>query len=237
MYIKENREQVTKRLKDAGYMNILAGYVISVFQNFENFLRTENDLVEDDIRLVLNEYNSSFITYELNAGIYTFNDLSEALFNILQPENEAYSNVFVIEFDDITIKTELVVRNCIIAIRFDEKSFFNTMLGFTPRWDYKQYNEYISQKIVNSNRTNKIRLKIDVTDGSVVNALKQQILYSFVLDKLPGYEVLSETETIHHKKINKSLLNTITFYLEDDNNVEVDFKRETLTFTLQMIKI
>ena len=29
----------------------------------------------------------------------------------------------------------------------------------------------------------------------------------------------------------------MTFYLEDDNNEEVDFNQETLTFTLQMIKI
>ena len=37
--------------------------------------------------------------------------------------------------------------------------------------------------------------------------------------------------------MNKSVLNTITFYLEDDDNKEVDFNQETLTFTLQMIKI
>ena len=29
----------------------------------------------------------------------------------------------------------------------------------------------------------------------------------------------------------------MAFYLEDDNNEEVDFNQETLTFTLQMIKI
>ena len=49
--------------------------------------------------------------------------------------------------------------------------------------------------------------------------------------------MFSEPETIHYKKINKSVLNTIMFYLEDDNNKEVDFNGETLTFTLQMIKI
>ena len=32
------------------------------------------------------------------------------------------------------------------------------------------------------------------------------------------------------------MLKTITSYLEDDNNEEVDFNGETLTFTLQMIK-
>ena len=46
-----------------------------------------------------------------------------------------------------------------------------------------------------------------------------------------------QPETIHYEKIKKSVLNTITFYLEDGNNEEVDFNKETLTFTLQMIKI
>ena len=77
----------------------------------------------------------------------------------------------------------------------------------------------------------------DVIDGSVVNGSRQPILYSFVLDKKPGYKVFSEPETIHYKKINKAVLNTMTFYLENDDNEEVDFNGETLTFPLQMIKI
>ena len=80
--IEEYKEQVTKRVKNEQYMNIVAGYVSSVFQDFESYLRTGVDLVEDDIKLVLDEYNSSFITYELQPGIYTFKDISEALFNI-----------------------------------------------------------------------------------------------------------------------------------------------------------
>ena len=231
--IEEYEEQVTKRMNDEQYMNILAFYTRSVFQDFESFLRTQIDLIEDDVKLVLDEYNSSFITYELQPGIYTLKDISEALFNILQSEYPVPSITIDIEFDNNTRKTKLVVNSGIIAIRFDEKSFFSTILGFTPGWDYKHYNKYISQKIVNLSNTNKIHLKCDVTDGSVVNGLRQSILYSFVLDKKPGYKVFLEPESIHYKKINKSVLNTITFYLEDDNNEEVDFNGETLTFTLQ----
>ena len=235
--IEEYEEQVTKRMNDEQYMKILALYTSSVFQDFESFLRTQIDLVEDDIKLVLDEYNSSFITYELEPGIYTFKDISEALCNILQSEYPGPSNVIDIEYDDITMKTKLVVNIGIIAIRFDEKSFFNTILGFTPGWDYKHYNKYISQKIVSLSNTNKIHLKCDIIDGSVVNGLRQPILYSFVLDKKPGYKVFSEPETIHYKKINKSVLDTITFYLEDDNNKEVNFNGEILTFTILMVKI
>ena len=80
-------------------------------------------------------------------------------------------------------------------------------------------------------------MNCDVVDGSVVNGLKQPLLYSFLVDKKPGYKTFSEPETIHYKKINKSVLNIITFYLEDDKNEEVIFNGETLIFTLQMIKI
>ena len=235
--IKEYNEQVAKRMNDEQYMNILAFYTNSSFQDFESFLRTQIDLVEDDIKLVLDEYNSSFITYELDPGIYTFKDISEALYSILQSDCPGDCNVIVIEYDDTNMKTKLDVKSGIIAIRFDEKSFFSTILGFTSGWDCKHYSKYIIQKIVNLSNTNKIHLKCDCIDGSVVKGIRQPILFSFVLDKPSGYKVFCEPETIHYKKIKKSVLNTITFYLEDDNNEGVDFNQETLTFTLQMIKI
>ena len=96
---------------------------------------------------------------------------------------------------------------------------------------------YTSDKVLNLNTVNKILLKCNVIDGSIQNGLRQPILFSFVLYKKPAYKVFCEPETIHYKKINKSVLNIITFYLEDDNNEEIDFNGETLTFTLQINKI
>ena len=82
-----------------------------------------------------------------------------------------------------------------------------------------------------------MHLKSDCIGGPVLNGIRQPILFSFVLDKPSGYKVFCEPEMIHYKKTNKSVLSTITFYLENDNIEEVDFNGETLTFTLQMIKI
>ena len=80
--VNEYREKVTKRMEDGGYMNFLAGYTKSVFQDFEGYLRTEVDLVEDDIKLVLDGYNSTFITYEIEPLIYSFKDLSETFLKV-----------------------------------------------------------------------------------------------------------------------------------------------------------
>ena len=170
-------------MKDDKYMRVLAIYVNSIFQDLESFLRTEIDSVEDESRLVLDEYIWSFTTYELEPGPYTFKAISKALLNILQLEYSGPSKVIDIEIDDITMKTKLVVRSGIIAIRFARKSFFNTILGFNPHWDYKHYNEYISQKNANLSSTKKRHLECDVIDGSVTNGLRQAIFFSCVLDK------------------------------------------------------
>ena len=131
-------------------------------------------------------------------------------------------------------------------MRFDKQSFFHTLLGFSPYWDYKPCNSnhvlipgvYPSDEIIlNLNTIDKIYLKCDCIDGSIQDGVRQPILFSFVLDKPAGYKLFCEPASILYQKINKSVLNTITFYLEADNNNEVNFNQETLTFTLQMIKI
>ena len=40
--IEQNKEQVTKRMEDEHYMNILSFYTSSVFQDFENFPQNRN---------------------------------------------------------------------------------------------------------------------------------------------------------------------------------------------------
>ena len=105
-------------------------------------------------------------------------------------------------------------------------------MGFSPFWDYKPTHAihadspgvYTSAKILNLSTVYKIYLKTDVIDESIVNGSRQPILFSFALNKPSGYKVFCEPETIHYKKI-KSVVNTITFYIEINDHEEVDFKR------------
>ena len=78
--IEEYNEQVTKRMNDGQYMNILAIHTSSVFQDFESFLRTRIDLIEDDIKLVLDEYNSSFFLLMNYNQVFTFLKIFPKLF-------------------------------------------------------------------------------------------------------------------------------------------------------------
>ena len=227
-----------------GYIILLTGYARFLFRDFESYLRIVVGLEEDDIQLILKQYNEKFITYELDPGNYTIEDLQKAVYPLGDHEG-----TLQIEYDDLNKKVKLILTrfgDTFGTLRFDKKALFHTLFGFTPYWDYKPTNTihadapgvYTNDKfILNLNTIDKIHLKCDIIDGSVHDGVRQPILFSFVLDKPSGYKVFRQPETIHYKKINKSVLNTITFYLEDDDHKEVNFNGETLTFTLQMIKI
>ena len=130
------------------------------------------------------------------------------------------------------------------VLRFHERPFSNTLLKFPAFWDFKPTSAidayspgvYTSDKSINLSTIDKILLKCDVIDGSVANGVRAPIRFSFIIDRPSGYKLVCEHETIHFEKIIKSVLNTITIFLKDDNREEVNFYGETLTFTLQMNK-
>ena len=115
------------------------------------------------------------------------------------------------------------------------KSELNKLLGFTLT-DYPS-GTHTSEKPGMITMTDKVHLKCDCVDGSIVNGIREQILFSFNSSAPPRYKIIKEPTTVLYKKINKTRLDTIQFFLEDSNHNPVDFNGETLTFTIQIIKI
>ena len=112
---------------------------------------------------------------------------------------------------------------------------FNKVLGFTQTNYPKGIHR--SEKPIMITPIDKVHLKCDCVDGSIVNGIRESILFSFNLSKPPGYKIIKEPTTILYKKINRTKLDRITFYLEDTDHNPVDFIGESVTFTLQIIKI
>ena len=125
------------------------------------------------------------------------------------------------------MNTKLFERSKIM--RFDDKAFFNTSLGFEFHWYHSPHHVYSGEYILNKNH-----LKCNVIDGSIVNGLREPIYLSFVLDKMSGFRVFCEPATF--RKRNKSVLITITVFLKDDDHKEVSLNGETVTFALQINK-
>ena len=179
------------------------------------------------------------IGYSLNPGIYEVVDLNKTLKHILT--NNVKVNVTI---DDIRLKSNLKINQTLI---FTEKTFFYTILGFTqsrsyPLDDIDQFYQliagsYKSDRPVNITGIDKIRLKCDCIQGSIVDGIREPILYSFALSSPPGHKIYKEPRIKLFKKVKKSVLSHITVYFEDDDHKPVDFNNETISFTCQLIKI
>ena len=93
---------------------------------------------------------------------------------------------------------------------------------------------YRSDEPINITGTDKIHLKADCIQSSIVIGIREPILYSFALGKPPGYKIFKEPRINFFEKINKSVLSQFTFYPEDDDHKPVGFNNETISFTCQL---
>ena len=195
----------------------------------------------DEIMDILDlKYNPTKRTgYSLNPGIYEVIDLNNTLKYILP--NTGKVNITI---DDIRLKSNLKTNQTLI---FTEKSFFYTILGFTrsryyPLDDTDGFYQliagsYNSDKPINITGIDKIHLKCNCIEGSIVNGVRETILFSFALSSPPGHKIYKEPRIKLFKKINKSVVSHITFYFEDDDHKRVDINSEWISFTCQFIKI
>ena len=176
---------------------------------------------------------SDCLEIEIPPGAYELIDIN----NAIQQEliNSCSSRLdsdfkINIEADTISMKSVLTTSYSI---------YFNSELNTLLRFTNKGYTAgtHISEKPVMITTTDKVHLKCDCVDGSIVNGIREQILFSFNLSAPPGYKIIKEPNIILYKKINKTRLDSIQFFLEDSNHNPVDFNGETLTFTIQIIKI
>ena len=96
---------------------------------------------------------------------------------------------------------------------------------------------YKSDESINITCIDKVHLKANCIQGSIVNGVREPILYSFALSSPPSHKIYKEPRVKLFKRINKSVLSHKTFYLEDDDHKAVDFNGELFNFTCQIIKI
>ena len=210
------------------------------YNDLEDLVYRMRLIYDDSIDILDLKYISTKRTvYSLNPGVYEVADLNNTLKYILPDDVKV--NVTI---DDIRLKSNLKNNQTLI---FTEKSFFYSLLGYTqshqgPLNEIEGFYQllpgsYKGDKPINITEIDKVHSKCDCLQGSIVNGIREPILFSFALSSAPGHKIYKEPRIKLFKKVNKSVLSHITFYLEDDDHKPIDFHNETITFTCQLIKI
>ena len=126
--------------------------------------------------------------YSLNTGIYEVVGLNNTLKHIL-PDNVKVS----VTIDDVRLKSNLKINQ---NLTFTEKPLFSTYIGFTrslsyPLDDIEGFYQlftgsYEGYRPINFTGIDKVHLKCDCIQGSIMNGAREPILYSFALSSAPG---------------------------------------------------
>ena len=156
--------------------------------------------------------------YSLKPSIYEVVNLNNTLKYILLDKVKISDTI-----DDIRLKSNLKTNQTLF---FTEKSFFHTILGFTrsrfyPLDDIEGLYQLIAGSFKGDRPGNftgivKVQLKCACIKGSVLNGIRERILYSFALSSPLGHKIYEEPRVKLFKKINRSVLSHKTFYFEDD---------------------
>ena len=146
--------------------------------------------------------------YSLAPGIYEVSDINKTVEHIL-PDNVKVS----ITIDDIRLESNLKINQTLI---FTEKSFFDTILGLTQSHSYPLDDvdgfykliagSYKSEKPINITGIDKIHLKCDCIQGSIVYGVREPILKSLTLNKPPGHKIHHTAKIKLFKNTNKPVL-------------------------------
>ena len=138
----------------------------------------------------------------MNPGIYEVVDLNNTLKHIL-PDNVKIN----ITIDDIRLKSNLKINQTLL---FTEKSFFYTILGFTqsgsyPLDDIKGFYQiiagsYKSDRPINITGIDKIHLKCDCIQRSIVNSIREPINTLLLCHRLQDIRYKKNLESNFLKK-------------------------------------
>ena len=222
-----NIEEIKKLINDDNFKNV------ALSENYYDDLNKIIDQINQNIKdktniIVFDEYRivTDCLEIEIPPGAYEFIDINNAFQQELINSCGSSSHLkFNIEADTISMKSVLTTS---YSIYFNSE--LNTLSGFT-KTDYTA-GTHISEKPVMITTTDKVHLKCDCVDGSIVNGIRQQILFSFNLSAPPGYTIIKEPNIILYKKINKTRLDSIQFFLEDNNHNPVDLQLKSSRFNI-----
>ena len=178
-------------------------FIVDSYSKNKNFTRKDFDKLKKiiiqiiqnikDKTIIIPEFGieNDFVEIELPPGVYELVDINKIMEQKLSDSD--FELEFNIEADTISMKSVLTTSN---PIYFNSK--LNELLGFTNT----HYIEgtHISEKPVMITTTDKVHLKCDCVDGSIVNGIREQILFSFNLSAPPEYKIIKEPNIILYKK-------------------------------------
>lgn len=168
-------------------------------------------------------------------GSYNIEDLNDEIKHLLENNGDNKTSITITPNYN-TLKSRIELKNnC--AIDFRPRNSINEILGFDST--YLIGNRiHDSQNIVNITNINSLLIHCSLIEGSYINGLSSDLLYSVSPNVPPGYLIQVEPKQKVYVPIkNLSQIDSIRFFIKDQDNNFVDMNNERITYYVHLREI
>lgn len=182
----------------------------------------------------INEKNNSLV-YSKDGGktfkkiiIPTGSYEVDAILNLLDEEFKARELKVKITSDKTTLKCTIYLSvNCLVD--FSKSDSIGSVLGFTPNHSFGPNSHHVSNRVINIQAVNNLRIDCDLTTGSYHNGASTHTIYEFAPSVDPGYKIAEQPKHLIYLPVVRHRINTVNISIRDQEGKLVDFRGENIT--------
>ena len=120
-------------------------------------------------------------------------------------------------------------------VDFRNDKSINSILRFHSNLYTSGFHE--TENMVNIHTINNILVNIDISSGSYANGSTQSTIYSFFPDVSPGYKIIQNPHSRLYLPITWDMIHSISIWLTDQNDNELNLRGENLTMRFHLGEI
>lgn len=171
-----------------------------------------------------------FDVITIPVGSYEVDEIGEYIQKKLNEKNLVEK--FALYGNKNTMKCHLETD---LIIDFTKSDCVGSVLGFSKKI-LKAKNVYKSDKLVNIQKINTIKIDCDLTTGSFHNGRGTHTIYEFSPSVNPGYKINEQPKNLIYLPVVKRRINTINIAIVDQDGELVDFRGESITCRVHIKK-
>lgn len=207
---------------------------LQTFNSFPNIINAINNRLKIEvIPSRRNKYILHIFEFCLEEGCYEIEDINNKIAKQLSQINNDYGTqlTFSVRIDPVDFRTYIKCNGIL---------HFNTPYSIAPVFGFKKikcgpfHEARRSDKAVNLNTINSIKVLCNIAHGSFNNQLQSHSIYEFFPSERTGIKVVQSPSNLIYYRLNKTDINSITVLLVDQNNNPIDNFNEPLTVVLHI---
>lgn len=192
--------------------------------DFYSFNSIPNVTDANNKLLFSKDNGKTFEIIYLPTGSYEVDDILK----LLEDEFRAREAKIKITADKATMKcTVYLSTDCLVD--FSTRDSIGAVLGFTPKHRFDQNTRHISNKVINIQQMNNLRVDCDLITGSYHNGKGTHTIYEFDVSVDPGYKICEQPKHLIYLPVVRQRINTVNVSIVDHKGELVDFRGENIT--------